>query len=112
VASRVLVGDDKQISGIEFIQYDTANGPPTAQGVAVGQRYMLAAHAIETPKLLLNSANPSWPKGVANSSGQVGCSLADHPVYLAWGMMPEGKAVYPYRGPIATSGIESLRDGP
>lgn len=112
VASRVLVGDDKQISGIEFIQYDTANGPPTGQGVAVGQRYMLAAHAIETPKLLLNSANSSWPKGVANSSGQVGCSLADHPVYLAWGMMPEGKAVYPYRGPIATSGIESLRDGP
>jgi choline dehydrogenase-like flavoprotein len=48
---------------------------------------------------------------VANSSGQVGRSLADHPVYLAWGLMPEGKPLFPYRGPLSTSGIESLRDG-
>src|SRR3546814_2279504 len=53
------------------------------------QRYVIAAHAIETPKLLLNSKTPDWPKGVANSSGQVGCSLSDHPIYLAWGLMPE-----------------------
>jgi choline dehydrogenase-like flavoprotein len=33
----------------------------------------------------------------------------DHPLYLAWALMPN--AVYPYRGPLATSGIESTRDG-
>ena len=34
----------------------------------------------------------------------------DHPVYLAWGLMPA--PVYPYRGPLSTSGVETLRDGP
>ena len=111
VASKVTVGSDSNISGVEFIQYQLGDGPVTGTGVAVGQRYVIAAHAIETPKLLLNSTSPAWPKGVANSSGQVGRSLADHPIYLAWGLMPEGKAVFPYRGPLSTAGIESLRDG-
>ena len=48
----------------------------------------------------------------ANSSGQVGRSLSDHPIYLAWGLMPEGKTVFPYRGPVSTAGIESLRADP
>ena len=111
VASKVNVGPDKNINGIEFIQYQLGEGPKTGNGVAVGQRYVIAAHAIETPKLLLNSKTTDWPNGVANSSGQVGRSLSDHPIYLAWGLMPEGKAVFPYRGPVSTAGIESLRDG-
>lgn len=111
VASKVTVAADNTISGIEFIQYQLGDGPPTATGVAAGQRYVIAAHAIETPKLLLNSTSSAWPHGVANSSGQVGRSLADHPIYLAWGLMPEGKSVFPYRGPVSTAGIESLRDG-
>lgn len=111
VASKVTVAADKTVSGVEFIQYQLGDGPPTGTGVAVGQRYVIAAHAIETPKLLLNSTSSAWPNGVANTSGQVGRSLADHPIYLAWGLMPEGKAVFPYRGPVSTAGIESLRDG-
>ncbi|AOE63235.1 GMC family oxidoreductase [Pseudomonas corrugata] len=111
VASKVTVGADNNVSGVEFMQYQLGDGPVTGTGVALGQRYVIAAHAIETPKLLLNSATPAWPKGVANSSGQVGRSLADHPIYLAWGLMPEGKAIFPYRGPLSTAGIESLRDG-
>ncbi|MEN2398015.1 GMC family oxidoreductase [Pseudomonas halotolerans] len=111
VASKVTVGPDKNINGVEFIQYQLGDGPATGTGVAIGQRYVIAAHAIETPKLLLNSTSTAWPNGVANSSGQVGRSLADHPIYLAWGLMPEGKAVFPYRGPVSTAGIESLRDG-
>lgn len=111
VASKVTVAADKTVSGIEFIQYQLGDGPATGTGVAIGQRYVIAAHAIETPKLLLNSTSSAWPQGVANSSGQVGRSLADHPIYLAWGLMPEGKTVFPYRGPVSTAGIESLRDG-
>ena len=34
----------------------------------------------------------------------------DHPFYVSWGLLPE--PVYPYRGPLSTSGIEDLRDGP
>lgn len=111
VAKKVTVGTDSNINGVEFVQYQLGDGPITGAGVAVGQRYVIAAHAIETPKLLLNSKTTAWPKGVANSSGQVGRSLSDHPIYLAWGLMPEGKAVFPYRGPVSTAGIESLRDG-
>jgi len=33
----------------------------------------------------------------------------DHPLYLAWALMPQ--PVFGYRGPLATSGIENLRDG-
>ncbi|MGE8409908.1 MAG: GMC oxidoreductase [Pseudomonas sp.] len=109
VASEVKVDADG-VTGIDFIQYQ--NNGTRQDGTARGQRYVIAAHAIETPKLLLNSRGPHSPEGVANSSGQVGKSLADHPVYLAWGLMPEGQPLFPFRGPLSTSGIEDLRDGP
>lgn len=108
VASKVQV-DANGVTGIDFIQYQ--NNGTQQNGTAQGKRYVIAAHAIETPKLLLNSISPHSPKGVANSSGQVGKSLADHPVYLAWGLMPEGKPLFPFRGPLSTSGIEDMRDG-
>lgn len=109
VASKVQV-DANGVTGIDFIQYQ--NNGTQQNGTAQGKRYVIAAHAIETPKLLLNSIGPHSLKGVANSSGQVGKSLADHPVYLAWGLMPEGKPLFPFRGPLSTSGIEDMRDGP
>jgi glucose dehydrogenase len=34
----------------------------------------------------------------------------DHPYYVVWGMSPE--RIYPYRGPLITSGIGDLCDGP
>jgi len=34
----------------------------------------------------------------------------DHPYYVAWGLSP--KRLYPYRGPLITSGIGDLCDGP
>ncbi|PWC90777.1 hypothetical protein TSH100_01720 [Azospirillum sp. TSH100] len=110
VATEVQVGTDGTVSGIAWVQYDDPKGPVVASGTAVGRMYVLAAHAIETPKLLLMSTNGGrTPHGVANSSGEVGRNLMDHPLYLAWGLA--SKPVYPYRGPLSTSGIESLRDG-
>jgi choline dehydrogenase-like flavoprotein len=74
----------------------------------VGRVYVIATHAIEAPKLLLNSCD-QLATGVANNSDQVGRNLMDHPLYLSWGLTPQ--PTYPYRGPLATAGIESLRDG-
>jgi hypothetical protein len=51
-------------------------------------------------------------KGVANSSDLIGRHLMDHPYYVAWALMPPGKPVFPYRGPLITSGIGDLCDGP
>jgi len=84
-----------------------ANGNLTKVSKSVtGKIYVLAAHAIENAKLLLMSNN--W-NGIANSSDQVGRNLMDHPLYLSWALAPE--PLFGYRGPLATSGIESLRDG-
>jgi choline dehydrogenase-like flavoprotein len=111
VASNINVDDTTgEITGIDYITYDDHLGPPTGTGTAVGTKYLLAAHAIETPKLLLMSnKNKNFPNGVANFSDQVGRNLMDHVMYLAWGLAKD--PVYAYRGPLSTSGFESLRDG-
>jgi choline dehydrogenase-like flavoprotein len=109
VANNIRLQGD-QVSGIDYLTYDSQTGPSTGSGTAVGKRYVLAAHAIETPKLLLMSnRNPGFANGVANSSDQVGRNLMDHVMYLAWGMSKD--PIYAFRGPLSTSGIESLRDG-
>jgi choline dehydrogenase-like flavoprotein len=111
VASNIRVDDTTgDITGIDYLTYDDHLGPQTGSGTAVGTRYLLAAHAIETPRLLLMSnKNTHFPHGVANSSDQVGRNLMDHIMYLAWGLARD--PVYAYRGPLSTSGYESLRDG-
>ncbi len=102
-ATFVETGDDGRVSGIRFRR------PDGAAGLARGRVYVLAAHAVETPRLLLHSRSERLPAGVANRSGQVGRNLMDHPVQLSWALA--GEPVWPYRGPISTSGIENLRDG-
>jgi choline dehydrogenase-like flavoprotein len=110
VASKVkLDQNNKMVVGIECITYDNLEKKsPTGTIVVTGTIYVIAGHAIETPKLLLNS-NEQLPNGVANSSGQVGKNLMDHPLFLRWGLTKD--PTFPYRGPLATAGIESLRDG-
>ena len=102
-ATRLNLGADGQIASVDFRRADGSTG--TASGKVV----VVAAHAIETPRLLLNSAQEGAPNGVANASDQVGRNLMDHPTKLSWAMAPE--PVFPYRGPLSTSGIENLRDG-
>jgi len=63
---------------------------------------IIAANAIETPKLLLISE-------LANKSGKVGFYLMDHLSKSTYGKASE--PLFPFRGPPSTSGIESFRDG-
>lgn len=110
VASKVLLDPETdEVSGVECITYEEKNGPATGTKVFTGKKYVMAAHAIETPKLMLMSKTDKFPNGVANSSGQMGKNLMDHIMYLAWGLSKD--PVFPYRGPLSTSGIESVRDG-
>ena len=103
-------GYGQDVTGVDWWRYDGPSGAVVEKGTATGRVYILAAHAIETPKLLLMSTNGGkTPAGVANSSDQVGRNLMDHPLYLAWAKASTD--IYPYRGPLSTSGIESLRDG-
>ncbi|PLT29403.1 GMC family oxidoreductase [Peribacillus deserti] len=57
---------------------------------------ILAAHAIETPRLLLLSSCPSFPEGLANSSGTVGKYLLSHPTWMVFGTFDE--LVNAYKG--------------
>jgi choline dehydrogenase-like flavoprotein len=83
--------------------------PDGSEGTATGKIFVLAAHAIEGPKILLMSKTDALPNGVANSSGMVGRNLMDHPIQLSWCVT--GEPIFGYRGPLSTSGIENLRDG-
>jgi len=64
--------------------------------------YVLAANAIESPKLLLMS-------NIANGSDQVGRNLMDHP--QGEGLCIAREQLFPFRGPPTTSGIDKFRDG-
>jgi glucose dehydrogenase len=111
VANRIETNADRQVSKIVFLQYEKATGDHTPEDSRTATIYIIAAHAIETPRLLLMSKSERTPTGVANSSGLVGKNLMDHPFYVSWALLPEDKQVFPYRGPLSTSGIEDFRDG-
>ncbi|WNO54057.1 GMC family oxidoreductase [Stakelama saccharophila] len=58
---------------------------------------VVAGYAIETPRLLLNSANQEFPEGLANSSGLVGKNLMTQLNQAAWGQVDD--EVRSYKGP-------------
>jgi glucose dehydrogenase len=110
IASKILVDANNRVSGINYITYKDEAGPQTGTGCIKATVYIIAANGIETPRLLLMSKNELNPNGVANSSDMVGRNLMDHPQFLAWGLLPV--QVFPYRGPLVTSAIGDLCDGP
>lgn len=91
---------------VHFVQYKRWDNTPE---IAWGRIVVLAANAIESPKLLLLSKHDGAPNGIANSSDQVGRNLMDHlqKAVLATSREP----MFPFRGPPSTSGIENFRDG-
>ena len=103
VVSQVDVGADGRVTGL------IVKRPDGTQDRATGKIYVIAAHGIETPKLLLQSRTDRLPAGVANSSDQVGRNLMDHPSQLNWALAAEPLGVY--RGPLSTAGIEWMRAG-
>jgi len=104
VVTKLLIGENGRISGVEYVRYETEGAPPPFTPVtATATIYVLAGHAVENAKLLLAS-------GAANGSDQVGRNLMDHPFSFTWALAPQSMGSF--RGPIQTSGIESLRDGP
>ena len=103
IAHEIVVGSDRKVSAIRFKR------PDGSVDEARGKVFVIAAHAIETPKLLLMSRVPGSDLTVANSSGQVGRNLLTQ---LDAGMAGLTRdKLYPYRGPVETSGIRELRDG-
>lgn len=68
----VAVDDAHKVTGVTYV--DRATG----QAVEVAARaVVLAASACESARILLNSKSAAFPRGLANSSGQVGRNLMD-----------------------------------
>ena len=102
-ATFIEIGAEGRVTAIRFRR------PDGTGDLARGRVFILAANAVETPRLLLHSRSEAAPAGIANESDQVGRNLMDHPIQLSWALA--GEPVWPYRGPLSTSGIENLRDG-
>ena len=104
VASRVLIDPDSgRVNGIEFKSYRDPNSPGFTTHVAKGTIYVLAANAIENPRLMLAS-------DLSGRSGLMGRNLMDHAYLLSWALMPQICGVM--RGTNCTGGIVDLRGGP
>lgn len=84
--------------------------PDRTTSTVPGRCFVLCLNAIENAKLLLLAAQPKAPGGVANSSDVVGRYLMDHDVKITYARSPV--PLYPFRGPLSTAGVESLRTGP
>lgn len=69
MASEVVLGDDGRATGVRWIDPRGGRHEQKARAVVV------ACTSIETARLLLNSAGPKAPHGVANGSGLVGKNL-------------------------------------
>lgn len=103
VASKIEIDPDSgRVTGITYIPYEDENGPGGDPVTVRGKIYVIAAHSVETAKLLLASQ-------ACRTSGEVGRNLMDHIEILTWGLMPE--PIGSFRGPGSTTNINSFRDG-
>ncbi|MEO1969621.1 MAG: GMC family oxidoreductase [Sphingomonadaceae bacterium] len=98
-------------SGAEIRDLAMVGRIETRRGRATGVQYLrngiwhfqrarnvvVAGYAIETPRLLLNSANDEFPDGLANSSGLVGRNLMVQLNQAAWGTTDD--EMRSYKGP-------------
>jgi len=82
MVGRVETGEDGRATGVHYHR-EGAWRFQRARNVVV------AGYAIETPRLLLNSANARYPDGLANSSGLVGKYLTVQTNQAVWGVMEE-----------------------
>ncbi len=91
------------ITAVRFFKPDRSEWRVTAR------QFVLAANGIETPRLMLLSAQDGAADGIANRSDQVGRNLMDHPGTQVTFDMP--MPVWPGRGPQENTSILKFRDG-
>ncbi|MCT9934462.1 GMC family oxidoreductase [Planotetraspora sp. A-T 1434] len=84
--ARILVSRQGLATGAEFVR------PDGSWDIARADVVILAANAVGTPRILLNSASPLHPQGLANSSGLVGRRLMVHPFANVMGYFDDDMA--------------------
>jgi len=103
VAHKVTVDDETgRVREIEYRRYKRPNSTEWTTVRARGRLFVLAANAVENPRLMLAS-------GLRSSSGLMGRNFMDHAYLLAWALLPEVAGTF--RGTNCTGGITDLRGG-
>ncbi|MBZ5527616.1 MAG: GMC family oxidoreductase [Acidobacteriia bacterium] len=90
MASRIEHGEDGKVNAVV---YRDAQGQEQRQKARI---VCVAGNGIETPRLLLLSESAKFPKGLANSSDQVGRNYCHQINGFVWGFFE--KPVYSWRG--------------
>lgn len=103
VVFRVDADDTGKIVSVSYRR------PDKSEGKVTGRTFIIAANALETPKILLMSTSEKYPNGIANSSGMVGCNLMDH-TGLGFNLVTKDE-VWPGTGPNALLVMLNARDG-
>ncbi len=103
VAVRIEAAANGKITGLRLRR------PDGSESLLATRQLVIAANAIEGPKLLLMSQSERFTRGIANRSDAVGRYLMDHPVQLTRALAPV--PVWQRRGPQEVSSLHELRDG-
>jgi choline dehydrogenase-like flavoprotein len=82
MALKINHNDAGKVTGVVYVDKAGAMHEQMARAVCV------AGNAVETPRLLLNSASSKFPDGLANSSGQVGRNYMRHMSGTVYAIMP------------------------
>ncbi|NNL86720.1 MAG: GMC family oxidoreductase, partial [Myxococcales bacterium] len=89
-AIQITHSEEGKVTGVVYADPDGNQHLQKARAVCV------AGNSIETPRLLLHSASPLFPDGLANSSGQVGRNYMRHTTGSVYATFE--KPVHMYRG--------------
>src|ERR1700757_2996823 len=103
VVYRIETGNRKTVEAVHYFDPDKQSHKVT------GKVFVIACNGIETPKLLLLSNDQRNPKGVANSSDQVGRNMRDQPKLIADVELAE--PLWTGVGPVQSSSILSTTQG-
>ncbi len=100
VTQVLTTADGSHATGVTVI------GPDGATQTLSADNIILAANAIETPRLLLASANAAHPEGIGNSSGLLGRNLMFHTIFAAIGVFDD--EIRSYRSRVVTHAMSDF----
>lgn len=103
VAYKVDTDGNNRLTAVHW--YDSARRSHRASARA----FVFACNGVETPRLLLLAANAANPRGIANSSDQVGRNMMDHSGFHCTFLASE--PIWTGRGPAQSSCLVGPRDG-
>ncbi len=103
MAKEIVVDERGRASGVRYFDREGRSWEQPARVV------VCSGGAIESARLLLNSATPTFPHGLGNRYDWVGRNLQGHTYTGAWGMFDE--IVYDDLGPGATIAISDFNHG-